>query len=140
MPIVNITWYLALAGNWTPVAEFTSHIEYHYTTYPWKDSTEIPIQQLTISIARTVTWPCIKFELSIKFRILEIMLYHHKKGLKFWFRKSCFFRYYITANQGVNARCATNFIFVFKLKNLRRETNLHPIRKISCKQFVVPSL
>ena len=34
LPKVKIMWYLALAGNWTPVAEFASYIEYHYTTDP----------------------------------------------------------------------------------------------------------
>ena len=32
MPKVNITWHLALAGNWTPVAKFASH---HHTTDPF---------------------------------------------------------------------------------------------------------
>ena len=31
---VNITWFLALAGNWTLAAEFVFHMEYHYTTDP----------------------------------------------------------------------------------------------------------
>ena len=36
LPKVNITWSLSLDGNWTPIAEFASRIEYHYTTDPQK--------------------------------------------------------------------------------------------------------